>query len=303
VFLRKSLASLRPFDAIVINTGTLGYLMATARAMKVPVVTHVHEMRQWLTTRVRSADLEQTLTKSDAVIACSMATRTDLVALGCDEKLITVVHEPLPARRVAVPDVRRRLREMLGVPLDTLVVAGAGTADRRKGADLFLQLGVRLAALSDRDICAPWFGDLFDDDGAWLEHDVRLAATNVHFVGPVSNLPDLVHGVDVFCLTSREDPFPLVMIEAAAAGVPVVAFRGSGGADEFLAGGAGLLVPYLNVMDMAQGVTQLLADPDAVRRMAGAGRAATKALAPELIAAEALDVLRRAVAGESARDG
>jgi glycosyltransferase involved in cell wall biosynthesis len=303
LFLRRALSALRPFDAIVLNTGTLGHLMPTACAAGVPVVTHVHEMRQWLTTRVPASDLRQTLEMSDALIACSDATRSALVDLGCDAGRITVVHEPVPDKVQPAEDVRPRLRAMLGVSPDTVVVAGAGTADRRKGADLFVELGVLLQDLSDRPICMPWFGDVLEHEGGWLEHDLDRASSTVRFVGAVADLPELLHGVDVFVLPSREDPFPLVMLEAAAAGVPVVAFSGSGGADEFLADGAGILSPYLNLPHMARAVAGLLDDPAAARAMGELAQAATGALTPEKIAAGALDVVARTVAGKPSRDG
>ena len=302
-FLGRALRTLRPFDAVVMNTGTLGHLMETVRATGMPVVTHVHEMRHWLTNRVTPSNLRQTCALSDAVIACSEATRRDLVELGFDAARISVVREPLPSETSPPGDGRARLRQMLGIRPDALVVAAAGTADRRKGVDLFLELGILLQELCERPICMPWFGHLLEPDRAWLEHDGRLAASGVRFVGPIDNLAELMPGVDVFCLTSREDPFPLVMLEAAASGVPVAAFHGSGGADELLADGVGLLSPYLDLVEMARGVARLLGDPAAAQEMGRRGRAATADLTPDRLAADALDVVRRVIAQEPARGG
>jgi glycosyltransferase involved in cell wall biosynthesis len=66
----------------------------------------------------------------------------------------------------------------------------------------------------------------------------------------------------VFALVSREDPFPLVMLEAAFAGKPVVCFEGAGGAPEFVEPDAGFVVPYLDVGAMADRVAQLLRSED-----------------------------------------
>jgi len=63
--------------------------------------------------------------------------------------------------------------------------------------------------------------------------------------------------MDVFALTSREDPFPLVMLEAGLHGVPTVCFAGSGGGPEFVAGGAGLAVPYLDLDAFAAAIACL----------------------------------------------
>jgi glycosyltransferase involved in cell wall biosynthesis len=78
---------------------------------------------------------------------------------------------------------------------------------------------------------------------------------------------------DVFALTSREDPFPSVVLEALDSGLPVVAFDGSGGSRDLLAQGGGVLVPHLDTERMAQAVLELLADPVATRALGAAGRA------------------------------
>src|SRR5262249_48407495 len=56
---------------------------------------------------------------------------------------------------------------------------------------------------------------------------------------------------------SREDPFPLVCLEAAALGVPVVCFEGAGGIREFVENDAGFVVPYLDVRGAADAIVAL----------------------------------------------
>ena len=73
--------------------------------------------------------------------------------------------------------------------------------------------------------------------------------------------------MDVFALTSREDPFPLVMLEAAAAGVPLVCFAGGGGAPEFVQPDAGHVAAYLDVAGMAAAVSDLLEREEERQRM------------------------------------
>jgi hypothetical protein len=63
---------------------------------------------------------------------------------------------------------------------------------------------------------------------------------------------------DLFCLVSREDPFPLVVLEAAALGKPTVCFQQAGGTPEFCALGGGIAVPYLDVDAMAAVLIELI---------------------------------------------
>jgi glycosyltransferase involved in cell wall biosynthesis len=66
--------------------------------------------------------------------------------------------------------------------------------------------------------------------------------------------------LDLFALTSREDPFPLAMLEAASAGLPIICFKRSGGASEFVQSDAGVCVPYADVEKMADVCLGLMED-------------------------------------------
>jgi glycosyltransferase involved in cell wall biosynthesis len=60
---------------------------------------------------------------------------------------------------------------------------------------------------------------------------------------------------------SREDPFPLVCLEAAATGKPVLCFDRGGGMPEFVRDDAGCVVPYLDLGAMAKCIVKLQQDP------------------------------------------
>jgi glycosyltransferase involved in cell wall biosynthesis len=73
---------------------------------------------------------------------------------------------------------------------------------------------------------------------------------------------DYMAAADVFVLTSREDPYPLVCLEAAALEKPIVCFEGGGGTPEFVEADCGFVVPYLDIIGMADRVISLLDSPD-----------------------------------------
>ena len=93
-----------------------------------------------------------------------------------------------------------------------------------------------------------------------LRSDLRLLALEdrVHFVGNKPNPLDYSSLFGVFALVSREDAFPLVMLEAASLGKPIVCFADSGGATEFVNNSCGFVVPYLGIEAMAAKVLELL---------------------------------------------
>jgi glycosyltransferase involved in cell wall biosynthesis len=117
-------------------------------------------------------------------------------------------------------------------------------------------------------------------------------------VGVQDDITPYFAAADIFALTSREDPFPLVSMEAMSFGLPVVAFEGAGGAPELIGDQAGVVVPHLDLAAMAEAVTKLANDPQ--RREAlgeGAMRSVATDFSPERYAEQLLGL---AEAGQAA---
>ena len=96
----------------------------------------------------------------------------------------------------------------------------------------------------------------------------------VHFVGHVDHgmLPKYYAAADLFVLPSRMDNFPLVLVEAMACGLPVVATRVGGIPEVVEDGVTGLLVPPNDSRALAEAINSLLDDPQRMRSMGVEGR-------------------------------
>ncbi len=120
---------------------------------------------------------------------------------------------------------------------------------------------------------------------------------SVGFLGPVENPVELLVAGDLFLLPSREDPFPLVCLEAASCDLPTVCFAGVGGMPDFVEDDAGIVVPKEDLVAMTDAVERLISDP--VRRRALGARAHRKLLerhTTDVAAPEIFHVIR-SVAG------
>jgi glycosyltransferase involved in cell wall biosynthesis len=180
-----------------------------------------------------------------------------------------------PFRNNRAP-ARERLAKLIGLEGNAPIVVGAGPADRRKGIDIFCQV----ASLVVRDVPEARFVWLGDDDKdlardckAWL--DVLGLSSKVHFLGLVKD-PEVyashVAAANVFLMTSREDPFPSVVLEAMAVGIPVVGFQDAGGFADLLAQGTGLLVPYEDRATMVDAILSLIRQPAQAKAMGETGQ-------------------------------
>lgn len=153
-------------------------------------------------------------------------------------------------------DAGKRLRAALGVSEKQFVVLGAGFAHIRKGFDIFLQLARKFA--NRGDVRFVWVGDVEFMMKTYLGPEME-AASNFTHVPFTPEIAAYFSAADVLALPSREDPLPTVVMEALGAGVPCVAFEGSGGIPELLrAHKAGLVAPMADVDAFAAALAELL---------------------------------------------
>jgi glycosyltransferase involved in cell wall biosynthesis len=250
------------------------------------VITHVHELRSALRWSLAPQDQPLLRSRVDHFIAAADCVADNFVdQFGIPRADITRIYEFIDPPRVLAPPERDRttLLAELGLPDDALVVGGSGWADWRKGIDLFTQLARTVVRGGRDDVHFVWVGGLPEGrDGEQIAFDVARsgAAANVHLVGLQSRPHDWYRAFDVLALTSREDPYPLVGLEASLLEVPMVCFDRSGGMLELVGrsveeglGESGAVVPYLDVEAMADAALGMLDDPD--RRRAMGARAAT----------------------------
>src|SRR5690606_6847494 len=109
---------------------------------------------------------------------------------------------------------RDRVRREWNLPADARLVLCAGYADQRKGLDLFVET-CRKVAQDDPRVVAMWVGHAEQALFSEVQDTIRDAGMDGRFVftGRVDNPQDYFSAADVYALTSREDPFPSVVME------------------------------------------------------------------------------------------
>ncbi|WP_068170267.1 glycoside hydrolase family 99-like domain-containing protein [Neokomagataea thailandica] len=128
--------------------------------------------------------------------------------------------------------IRRELRAQIGISDTEKLVIGIGYADIRKGFDLFVQLWRNLPD----DTHALWLGDIDPTLHKGLMRDLEYASKSkrFHMLGHVKDVNHWLSAADFFTLTSREDPYPSVALEAIASGLPCLTFDETGGIPDLL---------------------------------------------------------------------
>jgi glycosyltransferase involved in cell wall biosynthesis len=260
---RRALAGQADVDVVYSNTITNGAVTAELARLGRPVITHVHELENYVHSS-GSANLEMVKRYTTLFIAASRAVKENLVsAHGITAGRVAVVHSFLPVEQCSPGHVTRPREQVLaelGIPPGALVVGASGTTDWRKSPDLFVQLAARVRrAAPTLPIHFLWVGGAL----SWeLRYDMQKLGARVSFVAHTDRPLDYFNCMDVFALVSRVDPFPLVCLEAASMGKPVLCFDDAGGMPEFVEDDSGFVVPYLDLDAMADRVLALQADPE-----------------------------------------
>ena len=92
-------------------------------------------------------------------------------------------------------------------------------------------------------------------------------AANLHFEGHTDLVKDELHATDLLVVSSREEGFPRVVLEAMSAGKPVVSTRCGGPEDSIVDGETGYLVQPNNPRALADAILKVLKDPEHARQM------------------------------------
>jgi glycosyltransferase involved in cell wall biosynthesis len=88
---------------------------------------------------------------------------------------------------------------------------------------------------------------------------------HIEFIGSVINPQDYYKKMDIFLMTSREDPFPLVCIEIGMMGIPIVYFDKAIGTQEVLESAGGKKIPYLDLLSMSEAIIDYYYNPDRIK--------------------------------------
>ena len=168
------------------------------------------------------------------------------------------------------PGERRSWRTTLGLPADGLIAGVVARLEPVKNHAVLVRALPRVAGGSPLHLA-------FLGDGSLRGGLLGLARTEgvadrVHCVGTVRDDRNLSGLFDIAALTSHHEGFPNALVEAMAAGRPVVATRVPGIVDAVDEGATGLLVTDDHAVELAEALSRLAADPGLRQRLGVAGR-------------------------------
>jgi glycosyltransferase involved in cell wall biosynthesis len=258
------------FDLILGNTVASLGLMQQLRPLNASFEAYIHELDFSLKMYASKEDMAFLRNDCRRVYAVSAQVQQVLQETYSVLQGNLAILPPIVELPKQQEDRGQEQRKALGIPMDALVVLGCGLAEWRKGTDIFVRVAEQLISRNP-NLHVVWVGvgnepfsaDLKAERAEW-DTENRL-----HLVSKQLTTKPYFDMANLFFLSSREDPFPLVMLEAGYAATPIIGFKGAGGVNDFLAAHPELLVEYTDEAHAANKIEAVLAWPLAEREALG----------------------------------
>ena len=236
--------------------------------MKAPVITHIHELEFSIKLYSSDENRDFLFKNTSKLIACSKAVADNLIENhGFPPEKVEVIHSFVNNEDVlkrAANTNQITIRKKYGISEKAFLIGGCGNAEWRKGLDIFALLAKTVLGTSNEVIHFAWVG--VRKEGEYYEQVLFDASKmgiqdQITFIEPTPEALELINCFDIFTIVSREDPFPLVMLEAALSERTIFGFEKTGGCSEFIEQDAGQLFSYLDIQAMAQAIIKYKQDP------------------------------------------
>jgi len=256
------------FDVIHVHQNLPAVAVALLNSRGSVLVKHEHGTSGagWKTPRERA--LSRLVSRYvDVYIANSSHTRDQLIAQEhIPVEKVTVIPCGIDLDKFGKPGSGKLLRDELGLSHHTPVVGFVGRLHPQKGPEDFI------AVAQEIHVRVPSAHYVLAGDGslrdAVMERTRETGLTDcVHMLGARSDVPEILSGMDILLVTSRQETQGLVAVEAMAAGVPVIAFA-VGGLVEVLGDAGTLITPRSNGAMAAAAVALLMDEVNHIRMVA-----------------------------------
>lgn len=237
------------------------------------------------------------------VVTVCRAFADDLARAGVPAHRISVRHNMVEAFAPPPPGELLSLRGRLGLPRDARVLLAVGRLSAEKGHADLIEAMALLRASHPANVRLIVVGD--GPERRPLER--RCAALNlsdsVTFTGQQADLAPYYGIADLFVLPSHSEGSPNALLEAMAAGLPIVS-TGVGGAAELVSNeNTALVVGCRDPRAISLAIGRLLADAELARRLGTAARLASRLYGPEAYAASLVQIYQAVADGPLAGYG
>ena len=254
------------------NTVVNGRLLWWFHFHHKPVITYVHELEKVIDLYLRQNDAVLPLSISDVIAYPSCLTQSLLTnKYKIPERKLKKLSYYFPFSEdeydaVKGADMRKKFRQQFNIHETDFLVGAVGMVSERKGFDLFIEVCEKVVSINP-SIKFVWIGSFESNEQELMVREMIKAKQlqeNLIFTGPLRYDVYNFSPFDIFFLSSREDTYPLVVLEAAIMKIPTICFSDSGGIVEFVGDNAGWSIGDFSTSKAANKILELNGDKDLI---------------------------------------
>lgn len=238
----------RTFKPSVVHTHHIGpilYGAIAARLANIRVRIHTEHDAWHLSNRKHRSLQSLAIRIAKPKLVADAALVRDQVKKQLNLDSVTVIKNGIDCAMFK-PGSKQLARQVLNLPIDKFIVGTAGRLEHVKGHDVLIRAICSLPKNTHLAVAG---------DGSEREKLEALVSElglkdRVSFLGLINDMPHFYQSLDLFCLPSRSEGFPLSTLEAQSCGIPTVATQ-VGATEETLCPSTGVCVPSENPLELA----------------------------------------------------
>ena len=264
--------------SVVCNSIVTYPILQIASDLKIPTLSLIHEFSEY--TKPKDRMLNNIIAADSVILPAKIIQNSIMEQLNEIAGISTIptnIHIYPQGKLPFLPtsygdiDTAEQILKKLEIKNknDYKIIVATGYAQIRKGVDLFIYTAKYIKNYYKGKCKFVWVGDGFNPESdfsycLWLEREIKHLGLEDDFVflEHQQNLDAIFSISDIFCLTSRMDPFPNVVIDALEANLPIACFRDASGSVEFLEENSAdcIIAEYLDTHQLGKMISDYLTE-------------------------------------------
>lgn len=250
-------------EIIFNNTITNGKILKSLSGSDTKIASYIHELDSVIQKYPKDAEL--TLRHSNLLICPSNVVAQNLISkYKIPQEKLAFLNYYFPENYVNIGGLaketsRNSFAGNVQFSDDTFYVVAMAWATYRKGIDVFVD-AARITKEQNKNVHFVWIGDFLDDEmKIKIENEIAIHQLEscLTVTGAMPHSLENLLPFDLFILSSREDPYPLVVLEAALVKLPSVCFANTGGAQEFIGDDCGWIVAEISSKKLSEKIIEI----------------------------------------------
>lgn len=218
----------------ILNTSRVGSAVMAVKENGGNAISLVHEMGDTLNKTNHILKSSQLIARfSDKIVFPSTIVRDSFYSIVCRPRgKVIIKDQGVYNYYKYTENAKERMSKSYNVSPEKKIILNVGTPGKRKGFDLFIEAAIRMQVISEEYVFV-WVGGaelsvLSETQQKYIKAD-NSNIIIIDYVKDTDMMGSIYSASDIFFLSSRNDPFPSVVLDAMSMGIPVIAFENCGG--------------------------------------------------------------------------